>query len=326
VRAAVDEAWASFPGGETLRLREALGRCIAPLDYQYLNKVLPVPTDENLCRWVRDRIDVPAIQSIGVESTRDEGVNVSRNGEAHVWRRYAFKAAHRLPHVPAGHKCGNMHGHGFEVIVHVAQGVDGRDMGVDYDHIDACMAPLIAQLDYACLNQIAGLENPTSELIARWIWDRLSGSLDHLTWVSVYETASCGATFDGARYRIWKDTTLDSAVRLRDAPNECPAYQLHGATYTLRLQLDAPLDEVMGWTIDFGDVKDLFMPIFKRLDHRAIHEIPGIESGDVATMLRWIRTEAAPCIPHVDTVELYEREACGAALYTGACGPALPAA
>ena len=89
-------------------------------------------------------------------------------------------ASRCLPNVPADHKCGRMHGHGFEVILHASIDLGARDIGVDYDHIDACWAPIHALLDHACLNDIAELENPTSELLASWIWKRLKATLAEL--------------------------------------------------------------------------------------------------------------------------------------------------
>jgi 6-pyruvoyltetrahydropterin/6-carboxytetrahydropterin synthase len=128
-------------------------------------------------------------------------------------------------------------------------------------------------LNFACLNDIRGLENPTSELISNWIWQRLKRQLPELSWVTVYETANCSAHFDGTHYRLWRETTLDSAMRLMRAPESDPRRRVHGHTYTLRLHLHAPLDDVMGWIIDFGDVKQLFGPVFEQLDHHPLHEV-----------------------------------------------------
>ena len=123
---------------------------------------------------------------------------------------------------------------------------------------------------------------------------------------------------------IWKDMTLDSATCLPAAPAGDPRRRVHGHTYTLRLHLAAPLDAVLGWTVDFGDVKELFMPIFAALDHQPLHEIPGLAQADVATLARWIRDRAAPLLPALDGVDLTERRGCGVALGWGNCGIALP--
>ena len=324
VRCALPDGWASFPGGEVRELREKLASTIAPLDYNELNQKLEQPTDENLARWVRAQADFPGIESVGVQSTLHEGVDLDNKEHAHVWRRYIFQSAHRLPNVPLGHKCGRMHGHGFEVILHANQDLGSSEIGIDYDHLDALWAPLSSELDHACLNDIPGLENPTSENISNWIWHRLKPKLPELSWVTVYETASCGAHFDGQSYRIWKEMTLDSAVQLKCAPKGDNRRRIHWHTYSLRLHLHAELDEVLGWTVDFGDVKQLFDPIFEQLDHQPLHEIPGLIDTDAASLVKWIKGQASPLLPQLDRIDLYETKGCGVILNWGSEGPALP--
>jgi 6-pyruvoyltetrahydropterin/6-carboxytetrahydropterin synthase len=324
VRAQLPVGWASFAGAEVDDLSGRLRAVVDPLDYRLLNDILEQPTDENLARWVRARLDVPGVVQVGVQSTPDEGVELDAQDHAHVWRRYRFESAHRLPNVPAGHKCGRMHGHGFEVILHADQDLGSRALGVDFDHLDACWAPIHTRLHHACLNDIPGLDNPTSELIASWIWQELKPALPELSWVTCYETPNSGAHFDGIHYRIWKELTLDSAVRLRHAPAGDQRGQLFGHTFTLRLHLSAPLDTVMGWTIDFGDVKQLFDPIYKRLDHQPLYELAGLEDADTPSLARWIQREAAEDLPALDRIDLYETRGCGAILSWGDNGPALP--
>jgi 6-pyruvoyltetrahydropterin/6-carboxytetrahydropterin synthase len=324
LRAAIAPGWAAFAGGEVGQLREHLERCVAPLDYRLLNEHLEQPTDENLARWVRARLDLPGVEQVGLQSTLHQGVDLDRNGRAHIWRRYTFEAAHRLPNVAAGHKCGRMHGHGFEVILHAEVAPDRRQTGIDYDHLDRWWAPIHAEFHQACLNDIPGLQNPTSELIARTIWQRLKPSLPQLSWVTVYETATCGAHFDGQRYRIWTEVSLDSAVRLKRAPEGDPRRRVHGHTYCLRLHLNAPLDEVLGWTVDFGDVKELFRPAFLALDHQPLYELAGVEDNDTASLARWVRRQVLADLPRLDRIDLFETRGCGAILAWGDDEPALP--
>jgi 6-pyruvoyltetrahydropterin/6-carboxytetrahydropterin synthase len=324
VRATLDDRWARFPGAEVGQLRGRLEAAVAPLDYNDLNLELTQPTDENIARWVRDQLDLSGIDIVGIQSTLHEGVDLDRSDHAHIWRRYIFESAHRLPNVPLEHKCGRMHGHGFEVILHADQDLGSRQMGVDYDYLDELWAPIRSELHHACLNDIPGLENPTSELISSWIWRRLKPKLPELSWVTVFETANCGAQFDGAEYRIWKEMTLDSSMRLKRAPNGDSRRRIHGHTYTLRLHLRAPLDEVLGWTIDFGDVKDRFTPIFLQLDHQPLHEVVGDDDTDTASLARWIKHRATEVLPQLDRIDLYESRGCGAILTWDGNGPALP--
>ena len=327
VRCALPPEWASFPGNEVAQLRACIEQAVLPLDYQLLNQHLPLPTDENLARWLRSQLttlEVPGIESIAMQSTANSGVDLDNRDQAHIWRRYLFESAHQLPNVPLGHKCGRMHGHGFEVIVHANQDISHEEMGVDYDLIDACWLPLYDELHMACLNDLPGLENPTSEVIAAWIWHRLKSTLPALSWVTVYETASAGAHFDGVNYRIWKEQSFDSALRLKHAPAGHAARRLHGHTYGLRLHLSAPLDAVMGWTVDYGDVKRLFKPIFDELDHQPLNELSGLDDPDTAGLARWIRLRAQGQLPQLDRVDVLQSRGCGAILSWGALAPALP--
>jgi 6-pyruvoyltetrahydropterin/6-carboxytetrahydropterin synthase len=324
VRATLPAGWASFVGGEVDDLRLRLEQAVAPLDYRLLNELVAEPTDENLARWLRERMDISGLDTVGIQSTADGGADLDSGQHAHVWRRYALESAHRLPNVSREHKCGRMHGHSFQIILHADRDLGAAAMGIDYDALDALWAPFHTELDHACLNDIPGLENPTSEMICAWIWLRLKPQLPELSWVTVYETAQSGANFDGRSYRIWKEMTLDSSLVLHRAPEGDPRRRIHGHTYTLRLHINAPLDTVMGWTMDFGDVKDLFAPIFKRIDHHPLHELPGLAQADAASVAHWIWADTQRVLPQVDRIDLYERRGCGVILCSAAAHIALP--
>ena len=115
-----------------------------------------------------------------------------------IFREFRFEAAHRLPNVPEGHKCARLHGHSFRVEVHVRGEVD-PDLGwvMDFAELKAACKPVIAQLDHYYLNDIEGLENPTSEVLARWIWVRLHPSLPGLDRIVVRETCNSGCAYSG---------------------------------------------------------------------------------------------------------------------------------
>lgn len=322
LRGAPSPDWAAFAGGEVDQLRRHLNAGVQVLDHACLNDHLEAPSDTAIAHWLRQRLHSQGLQitQVGVQSTQTSGVELDQEGQPHVWRRYVLYAAHQLPNVPEGHKCGRMHGHGFEVLLHARQ--TGADP-VDADRLDALWAPLHQLLDHACLNDIPGLHNPTSEVMSGWIWRQLKPLLPELSWVTVYETASCGASHDGQDYRIWKELTLDSAVRLRHAPEHSPLHRLHGHTFTLRLHLCAPLDAVMGWTVDFGDVKRLFDPIFKAIDHRPLHELAGLADCDCASLAGWVLDRARGDLPAVDRVDLHETPGCGALVQLGNRVPSL---
>jgi 6-pyruvoyltetrahydropterin/6-carboxytetrahydropterin synthase len=311
VRCALAPGEARFPGEETQVVRRALSSCTDGLDRRLLNEQVPQPSDENLALWLRERWPLQGVQQLSLRSTPRQGVDLDAQGHVHLWRRYGFQSAHRLPNVPPGHKCGRLHGHGFEALVQVRS---SAGQPVTHELLDALWAPLHAELNYSCLNELPGLDNPTSEALSRWIWQRLQPALPGLTRVSVYETASCGASHDGQGFRIWKDFTLDSALQFKRAPAGSPLRRVHGCTYTLRLHLSAPLDEVMGWAVDFGDVKELFTPIFLALDHHPLHERADLADCDSATLAAWVLERARAQLPQADRVDLYETEGCGASV------------
>lgn len=115
-----------------------------------------------------------------------------------IFKEFSFEAAHRLPHVPAGHKCARLHGHSFRVHVHVAGPVE-EPTGwiIDFDDIKKAFRPIHEQLDHRYLNDIPGLENPTSEVLAKWIWIRLKPGLPRLSKVIVQETCTTGCVYRG---------------------------------------------------------------------------------------------------------------------------------
>jgi 6-pyruvoyltetrahydropterin/6-carboxytetrahydropterin synthase len=261
-----------------------------------------------------------------VQSTVGQGVDLDRDGNIHIWRKFRFEAAHRLPNVPEGHQCGRMHGHGFEIVLHVVQYLESSEaMGIDFDEIAAQWAPIHNQLHHACLNDIPELANPTSEVISSWLWNQLKSKIPGLSWVTVYETVTAGCHFDGENYRIWKEQRFESALKLNSAPEDDGRCRLHGHSYLQRLHLSAPLDEVMGWTVDYGDVKELFKPTYKLLDHHMLNGIEGMNDPTIVNLLNWIRNQAEPVLPQLNRIDLFQTPGCGAMLSWGDMGPALPA-
>jgi len=113
-------------------------------------------------------------------------------------KEYRFEAAHKLPKVPAGHKCQRLHGHSFKIEVTVAGPVDPKSgWFIDYGELDRVWDPLYAILDHNYLNEVSGLENPTSENLARWLWDRMKKELPALQAVTVFETCDARCIYRG---------------------------------------------------------------------------------------------------------------------------------
>lgn len=115
-----------------------------------------------------------------------------------LFKEFSFEAAHRLPNVPEGHKCARLHGHSFHVRVTV-EGPVGADSGwvMDFADLKAAFSPVHDRLDHRYLNEIEGLENPTSEHVARWIWRELRPALRALAEVEVRETCTSGCVYRG---------------------------------------------------------------------------------------------------------------------------------
>ena len=113
-------------------------------------------------------------------------------------KSFHFEAAHDLPTFPSGHKCRRLHGHSFCFDVIVEGEVD-PELGylIDYGDLKTAADPIVRQLDHFYLNKIAGLENPTSENLARWIWDRLKPALPLLASIVVHETCTSTCEYRG---------------------------------------------------------------------------------------------------------------------------------
>ena len=115
-----------------------------------------------------------------------------------IYKEITFEAAHRLPNLPKGHKCERLHGHSFRVEIHVRGELDPK-LGwiMDLGDIKKAFEPIHDRLDHHYLNEIEGLENPTSEVLARWIWQQLKPSLPSLCRVVVRETCTSGCVYEG---------------------------------------------------------------------------------------------------------------------------------
>lgn len=284
---------------DSATLQAELAAAIAPYDYRLINDTSSDAADLPLAREIAERLSMPA--SIMLRSAPEHGV-VVENGTAFVWLDSFFEAAHHLPHVPAGHKCGRLHGHGFGVRL-VA---------------DAAMASLadvkqawsvqFARLNHRYLNDIAGLENPTSEVMAAWLYRQLADTLPGLRWVEVRETHTAGSQFDGQTFRIWKEQRFESAVPFDEQGNYT------GHSYLIRLMLSGNLDTTMGWVLDFGDVKDRFKPLYRQLDHNPLDKLAGVRDGSSASVAEWVHAHLAPLVPELSRIDIMDNDDSGISL------------
>ena len=178
--------------GEISRVFDPLYKA---LDHRHLNHIsdLADATLPGLRNWFvrRLRNTLPHFHDVHVTIAGDcafRPTPAARNGEE-SGMRITFEAAHALPELPSEHKCFRMHGHSFAANVLVN--------GPGSTELSESLRSVYDALDHRCLNDIPGLENPTSELVSRWIWERLAPKIPNLSTVSVAETCTAECHYHG---------------------------------------------------------------------------------------------------------------------------------
>ena len=131
-------------------------------------------------------------------TNRDHTAPARTPGLVRLIKSFTFEAAHRLPNMPRDHKCFRLHGHSFKVGL-ICEGRPDARTGilVDFGEIKQAFEPFHEMLDHRYLNEVQGLENPTSEMIAIWIWNRLKPTLPTLSRVTVHETCTSACEYEG---------------------------------------------------------------------------------------------------------------------------------
>jgi 6-pyruvoyltetrahydropterin/6-carboxytetrahydropterin synthase len=114
-----------------------------------------------------------------------------------IYKDFTFEAAHKLPLVPDTHKCSKLHGHSFKVRISVEDELSDQGWVIDYADIKSACEPVINSLDHSYLNEVSGLDNPTSENIAVWLWNEIQPKLAILSEIEVQETCNTGCIFRG---------------------------------------------------------------------------------------------------------------------------------
>lgn len=138
------------------------------------------------------------LADLEVDVARESVCAAAPGATVRISREFTFEAAHRLPHVPAGHKCARLHGHSFRVEVHCEGTIDPqRGWLLDFSDIKQAFAPCMEALDHHYLNEVPGLENPTAEHLARWLWGQLKPKLPLLSRVVIAETCTTRCEYAG---------------------------------------------------------------------------------------------------------------------------------
>lgn len=138
-------------------------------------------------------------RSLAVCGTRSSQPEDGDSAAVEIYKAFTIEAAHYLPNLPEGHKCRRLHGHSFRVTVHVSGDVDeAAGWVMDFADIAEYFQTILEALDHRLLNEVAGLENPTSENLARWIWQKLKPALPALSSIDVQETCTAGCRYSPA--------------------------------------------------------------------------------------------------------------------------------
>ncbi len=263
---------------------------IKSLNYKDLNELSNVTSDFGLALHMAEQL--PSLTELRLQSAPGQGVYLV-GGQALLWRHSRFEAAHQLPNVPDGHQCGRLHGHGFQVVLFAQASSSQAELEAQWQPMQAC-------LDQHYLNDIDGLENPTSEVLAQWLWQRMKPNFADLALIVVQETVTAGCSFDGQHHRIWKQQDAECAIYI---PSQ---EQALGHSYTVKLHLQAPLDKVMGWTVDYGDVKTLFKPIYQKMDHHCLNDLLGGIEPSAENIALWLKSQLQSVLPQLYRIDLIE--------------------
>ena len=132
------------------------------------------------------------------DDTRGVRLRLARKCRMDIFRVFHLQCARRLPALPETHPCSRLHGHSFRVELTVSGDIDPvLGWVLDFADIEAAWRPIHAALDHRCLNDIAGLENPTSENLAVWLWQHLKPVLSGLSAIQVMESHDSGCIYRG---------------------------------------------------------------------------------------------------------------------------------
>ena len=116
-----------------------------------------------------------------------------------IFKQFTFDSAHFLPNVPEMHKCRALHGHTYKLVIYL-EGLPDKQFGwvIDFADVKAIVEPVIAAIDHKLLNDVPGLENPTCELLAVWLWEQIHTGLPSLMKIELHETPTSGVVYEGS--------------------------------------------------------------------------------------------------------------------------------
>lgn len=264
-------------GAPTLPIGTAAKLC-QNWDYQNLNHHLKHCDDVALGQYLFAKGD---FANLLLKSAPDRGVYFSAKQFCYFYHA-RFSAAHFLPNVPKDHKCGRLHGHGFGVILFSNQHTS--------EELARRWQRVLNQINGKLLNKIKGLDNPTSENLALWLFDKIPD----LSQISIQETDSAACSFDGQTLTIYKQQTAECALKV--------GADYWGHSYVLRLHLCGMLDEYHGWLQDYADIKSQFAPLYQLLDHHELRQ--NYDIGSAQDLAAYIIAKLQNKIPYLSAVDV----------------------
>ena len=115
-----------------------------------------------------------------------------------IYKKYYFDAAHFMTNLKKGHKYTKVHGHSYEKIIKISGNLDKTNNWIlNYDDIDEIVNPLLQKIDHKTLNDIKGLEKPTSENLAKWFWERIRKKIVNLESIEIIRPRIGGCIYSG---------------------------------------------------------------------------------------------------------------------------------
>lgn len=206
-----------------------------------------------------------------------------------------ISCAHFLPNVEDGHKCGYLHGHDFGISVLLLLAPKG-----DLHELVDFISEKIEAMENRLLNDIKGLENPTSENFAKWIYYKHRSKLHNILEVTVTETKTAGSSFDGSqKFKLRKSFDMECAIPYEKT--------FSGHSYQVILGIVSEIDKHAGWSIDFGDVKASFKDDYKALDHHELGEVLQLETVGNFDLAKYIFEQMKPKLSILTFVEVRDQ-------------------
>ncbi len=206
---------------------------------------------------------------------------------------FILELAHFLPHVAKDHKCHRLHGHSYQI------GLQMKDQNNSDQLLKLARREISDDLDRRLLNEIKGLENPTAEILAAFLFKRLKPDLAGLETVYVHETQDSACSFSGgSTWSVFKAFELEAALPYQNS--------FLGRSLKIRLGIEKELDSELGWTLDFAQIKAWFRPIRHRLDHHNLGDIDGKDLSRLLDLGAWLFNQTEASMPDLRFIEIQD--------------------